>query len=97
MIFNVIKAAWQMKKGTFDAKDFAGEEAGDFATSVLEIPIILGVILILILVLFGFTPLWFGPVTVLGIIGLILIVPLFILIKIKNYIAKRVKNTIHKL
>lgn len=95
-MFKIFKIIWQIKKGTFNAKEFAGEEGADMATGVLWIPIIILGVLALFLLVTGFTTFWFGPVTFLGILGLLTLLPIFILLKIKNKITKAIQNQVNR-
>jgi len=96
MFFKLFKAARQIKNGTFNAHDFAGDEAGDLATGVLDIPIIILGVLALFCVIFGFTGLWFGPVIILGFLGVILAIILGIAVLIKRFVTRVIKNYINK-
>lgn len=89
--FRILK---QIKNGTFRAREFAGKEAGDTAGSVLGLPIFIFEAITLFLLVVGFTPFWFGPVPILGIIGIIFLIPLFTLIKIKKKITHAIEEHI---
>ncbi len=80
-IFKAFKILKQIKNGTFKTREFAGQEAGDMAGSVLGLPIFIFEALTLFLLIVGFTPLWFGPVTGLGILGIVFLIPLFTLMR----------------
>lgn len=95
-IFKAIKIVRQIKNGTFDSREFAGEEAGDLATGVLDLPIFLFGALASFCIIFGFTALWFGPVIILGIFGLLFLIPVFILLKIKKKITEAIEKRINK-
>ncbi len=95
-IFKAIKILRQIKNGTFDSREFAGQEAGDLATGVLDLPIFLFGALASFCIIFGFTALWFGPVIILGILGLLFLIPVFILVKIKKKITEAIEKRINK-
>lgn len=91
-IFKILKIGRDIEKGTFDTHNFAGKEVSGFTTGVLNLPIFIFGVIAVLLLLIGFTSFWFGPVTFLGILGIITLIPMFTLIIIKKKITHAIEE-----
>lgn len=95
-ILKSIKILKQIKNGTFNMRGFASEEVNDMTRGVLAVPIYICAGLSILFLFLGFSSFWFGPVTFFGILGFLMIIPLFTLIKIKEKITDAIKEHIEE-